>query len=164
MDLRLLTASWTQKPRTRVQNRNNIRRVGFAFFSCCHLRIRPRGHICKRPRGNKARKPSDISWPKKHVPSEFAPVSKLFSKLFQRIFQTFWKIGLEKSFDFREKASEQSLNFRGWKSLGSQRICCIHFRNIFPELFAESVLSGQLLTEEFVDCFLFALAFYRILI
>ncbi len=62
-------------------------------------------------------------------------------------------------FDFQEKASEQELDFRGWKSLGIRRICSIHFRNIFPKLFAETVLAKEL-----VDCFLFALAIYRILV
>ncbi len=62
-------------------------------------------------------------------------------------------------FDFQEKASELELDFRGWKSLGIRRICSIHFRNIVPKLFAETVLA-----EELVDWFLFALAFYSILV
>jgi hypothetical protein len=60
-------------------------------------------------------------------------------------------------FDFQEKESEQELDFWGWKLLGIRRICSIHVRNIFPKLFAETVHA-----KEFVNCFLLALAFYRI--
>ncbi len=99
--------------------------------------IRPRGHACERPCGNKARKASEKSSPKKHVPSEFAPVSKLFSKLFPKLFskllQRVWKNWLWKKVWKRMVRSLQC--WTGWAQripTGNCRESCWSWGNLPP--------------------------------
>jgi hypothetical protein len=91
----------------------------------------PSGHICERPCKIKAWQVSDILWPKKHVPSEFAPVSKKIPNYFQRFFPNFSKLfeknGFGKMFGkkwFRPGSSDWRLPagpcLDGWPSGASQ--------------------------------------------